>query len=338
MAPSEEERKLFPRWSAYGLINGSNPTQTRRSPQNVVQGPEETPTSIPSPVFKPVSVVPVEELPAQTTHAPVPQYPGSGTILNGYCETPAYTILDGPTALWVPVVGCISSKSDCCPTSTAGSGAAPTGNQNPEGKNPAGNGEAFPISSFPAQGTLTGCPADYHTVDKTACCPSSYWLWTSNFGGQIPCYSALNAEMTPPPMPDTLAQDTSGSTTAATASAKPTSAIVNIAYAMQYPMVPRQDQPALKKPAKIGIGVGVGSAAVIIGVLLWFLIRKFTSHRGVKSRLRDASVSQRFGEGIDTSYVAHHAAPSPTPREMAHRAYEGTKYSQASTQATGARY
>ncbi|KAF1961039.1 hypothetical protein CC80DRAFT_403241, partial [Byssothecium circinans] len=84
-------------------------------------------------------------------------------LLQGYCTEPAYTIIDGgPTVLWMPVVGCISSKTDCCPTRTAdGGGPAKLPGQT-----------AFPISLLPSQGTLTGCPRDYHTVGGTACCPS----------------------------------------------------------------------------------------------------------------------------------------------------------------------
>ncbi|KAF2106219.1 hypothetical protein BDV96DRAFT_337451 [Lophiotrema nucula] len=366
MAPAEEQNeKLFPRWSAYGLINGTNPTLVNR-PQNVVEGVSQTPSTIPKPSYKPVTVLPADRVLQTTTHAAVPAYSGSGAeaILNGYCETPAYTILDGPTALWVPVVGCISSKADCCPTPTAGSGAAPTNGG--DGKEAPGSGPGggaaidFPRSSFPAQGTITGCPKDYHTVGGTACCPSSYWLWSTDFGGQVPCYSSLAAEMTPPPIPDTLVNAVTGTNsvpgsarrTTASGSAtigassipssvlstgKPTLAIVNIAYAMQYPMnVPRHKQ-TLQKGTKIGIGVGASGAAILIGVLLWFLVRKFMAHNKTKESLSETSVGQRFGAGVDTSYVAHHARPVPNPSEMS-RTYEGAKYAGVSTRTTGQNY
>lgn len=119
-----------------------------------------------------------------TTHASVASYEGpSAIILKGYCTEPGYTILDGPTAYWVPVVGCISSKSECCPTPTAdgGAGVGPTANQKeqasvaPTAAAGGAGAAAFPISSLPSQGQLTGCPKDYHTVKASvgaACCPS----------------------------------------------------------------------------------------------------------------------------------------------------------------------
>ena len=162
-------------------LDGTNPTLAMSRPPNVNDDLSQTPTAIPKPSYQPVNVLPADRVLQTMTYAPVPAYSGSGgqALLNGYCETPAYTILDGPTALWVPVVGCISSKSNCCPTPTAGSGAAPTNGGNDEkapGTGPGGGGGGaavdFPKSSFPAQGTITGCPKDYHTVGGTACCPS----------------------------------------------------------------------------------------------------------------------------------------------------------------------
>lgn len=160
-------------------------------------------------------------------------------------------------------------------------------------------------------------------------------------GGQVPCYSSLKVAMVPPPMPDTLAHPTitsamsSGSSGAASSSVpaltmtKPTSAIVNIAYAMQYAMVPAP-KPALKKEAKIGIGVGVSGAAVIMVVVLWFIIRKFLGRSKSQKSIQGpgASVNQRFGDGVDMSRVAHEQPPPMS------RTYGGAKYAGVATRGT----
>jgi hypothetical protein len=80
---------------------------------------------------------------------------------------------------------------------------------------------------------------------------------------------------------------------------------------MQYPMTPRPSSRGLPKQAKIGIGVGASVAAIIIGVLLFFLIRKIREHKGVRRELRDLSVESRFGGSVDTTYVGRRSVPFP---------------------------
>ncbi|KAF1999847.1 hypothetical protein P154DRAFT_210264 [Amniculicola lignicola CBS 123094] len=362
------EAVLFPRWTAIPLLNGTLTTPDASSEPSSTEAkddePDKTPSSIPQPVYTTVNVVPAAEVEAtKTSHAPIPQYPtapgsAAAPILKGYCTEPAYTILDGPTALWVPVVGCISSKADCCPTSTGGSGASPTGpaqgvnekkaDESAGGSNAAENGGAaatFPISSFPGQGTLTGCPKDYHTVGGTACCPSSYWPWSAAIGGQIPCYSSLAKALTPPGMPDSLvhgvddnpittgpSMPTPSSTVgvSSTSSPKPTSAVVNIAYAMQYSMK-ASPKPKMQQGTKIGIGAGVGGAALVISVLLFLLFKRFRGNKKSKIVVDQPppGVQERFAHGVDKSYVAHQA-PS--------RTYEGVQYAGVSNQAPGHHY
>lgn len=156
-------------------------------------------------------------------------------------------------------------------------------------------------------------------------------------GGQVPCYSSLKSEMTPPPIPDTLVQDatrTDSATSQSTGSAvtrvpaltmtqKPTSAIVNVAYAMQYHMV-SEPKPSLKKEAKIGIGVGAGGGAVLIAVLALLVVRKFLAHKKTRDSLAKTSVSQRFGHGVDMSRVAHEGSSMS-------RTHGGAKYTGVST-------
>lgn len=160
-------------------------------------------------------------------------------------------------------------------------------------------------------------------------------------GGQISCYSSLGKALTPPPIPDTLLQETlagiiTGTGTASLTAAphytstfkpeKPTSAIVNIAYAMQYPVVSLLKEE-LPKNAKIGIGVVVSGAAVLIGMLVWLLIRKVSAARKGTNQLQEHDVSQRFGAGVDMSRVAHEPPPPPPMSTT----YGGAKYATIST-------
>ncbi|KAF2800214.1 hypothetical protein K505DRAFT_413127 [Melanomma pulvis-pyrius CBS 109.77] len=334
----------LPRWPSapYPIINGTNPTTTTEPAKvGAPQAAEATPTFIPTPVYQTVQVVPADKIVDTTTtsYAEITQYPGAqATILQGYCSEPAYTILDGSeTALWVPVIGCMSSKSECCATTTtSGSGAASTGgteNINPKDDS-AGKGVQFPISFMPAQGTLTGCPQDYHTVGSTACCPSSYWLWSTQIGGQVPCYSSLGAKMIPPPIPDTLVHRITGTESHSTSvsstseSQKPTLAIVNIAYAMQYHVVPLPKRE-LDKKVKIGLGVGVGVAAILVGLLIAFLARKFLVHRRVRTKVQDSNEPLRLGAGEGMSHVVtHDGAPNS-------KTFGGAEYVGVSTTRVG---
>lgn len=163
----------------------------------------------------------------------------------------------------------------------------------------------------------------------------SYWLWSTQLGGQVPCYSSLGQALVPPPMPDTfidlgrmtqtgsITPAPSPRPTALTVQQKPTSAIINIAYAMQYQLAP-EPEPALKKEAKIGIGAGVAGGALLILVVLGFLIRRCLVQRKKQNGVVETSASQRFGSQIDMSRVAHE------PAGVA-RTYDGAKYAGVST-------
>jgi hypothetical protein len=166
--------------------NGPEATKTTKQNPEATSIPQ-TPSSIPTPSLAPVTVAPAGQVaPSTTTHSSIVPYVGSSVkILQGYCTEPNFTILDGPTALWLPVIGCISSKAECCPTpmTEQASAATPTSAQAQEDgsnrKRPnggaGGGGAAFPMSALPKQGELRGCPQDYHTVtasNGTACCPS----------------------------------------------------------------------------------------------------------------------------------------------------------------------
>jgi hypothetical protein len=108
-----------------------------------------------------------------------------------------------------------------------------------------------------------------------------YLPWSTVLGGQTPCYSKLSAAMTPPPIPATLI-----GRAVETTAAKSTSTIVNVVYAMQYPLKPKDS--GMITSTKIGIGAGTGIGVVIFA-------RK---HRGHKQ--------DRFGHNGSSSSVVGH--------------------------------
>lgn len=192
-----------------------------------------------------------------STYSPLPPYTGSGDLLRGYCTTPFFTLIPGPTAdLYIGVVGCVNGKDDCCPFSVASTHATTpaettadtvtiTGTVTTEtfvtitlgATSPnfistsgtvanIGQNQAFPTPSQASEATLNYCPDDYQTV-SSVCCPSNYLLWTTILGGQTPCFSTVSNFLTPPPLP--------APTTTSTVSPLPTSTIINVVYAMAYP-------------------------------------------------------------------------------------------------------
>jgi hypothetical protein len=95
---------------------------------------------------------------------------------------------------------------------------------------------------------------------------SGFWPFTKEVGGLTPCWSSID-EVEPPTL--TLPKD-------AKTLDKPTSAVVNIVWAMRYP-VGEPGGGGLSTAAKAGIGAGAGVAAILIGglaICLWRSRRK----------------------------------------------------------------
>lgn len=90
-------------------------------------------------------------------------------------------MLDGPTALWAPLVGCADDKTDCCPfqarqTSTATTAvtiiSTVTVEVGPGGVATAFTGQfGYPQADNSQQATLKSCPDDYVRISG-GCCPS----------------------------------------------------------------------------------------------------------------------------------------------------------------------
>jgi hypothetical protein len=116
-----------------------------------------------------------------------------------------------------------------------------------------------------------------------------YQLWNDVVGGAVPCYSSLTNTLTPPvvPLPNVLTMtsskrvssesgeqitDTTSSSSYSPTDSKPTSAVVNVVYAVSYPV---KSKSGISKGAKAGIGAGSGAAVLAIIVLALLLIRKY---------------------------------------------------------------
>ncbi len=140
---------------------------------------------------------------------------------------------------------------------------------------------------------------------------SGYFKFTSRLAFQTPCFSSFgsNAKTTPPPL-------TAGLAANPTDSSKPTSAILNIAWAMSY-NVTEPPSSGLSQAATIGIGVGAGVLAILLGVLFAFVCLRI---RKSKRQQREAETAARIaaagggGMGADvgeTSYQHGYHQPGP---------------------------
>jgi hypothetical protein len=111
-----------------------------------------------------------------------------------------------------------------------------------------------------------------------------YKLWNALLDGQFQCYSSLSSYLSPPvvpvtgqmpiSLPNTAAGSVTTSTTleSSTTPHKPTSAILNVVYAIQLPLQP--SSPGLSPGVEAGIGAGVGVVGIVIIVLLVWRTRK----------------------------------------------------------------
>jgi hypothetical protein len=130
-------------------------------------------TPVPSLILTTVSYAVIT---TTSSHSPIPTYTGSGDLLQGYCASQNYVLLDGPTAFWAPVVGCATDKTDCCPYSVAqitpGATVTVAVTTVASVGAPAYTGlQGYPIAQNPAQATLANCPNDYVSISG-GCCPS----------------------------------------------------------------------------------------------------------------------------------------------------------------------
>ena len=111
--------------------------------------------------------------------------------------------------------------------------------------------------------------------------------------------------MTPPPIPATLV-----GRAVETTSAKPTSAIVNVVYAMQYSLKPKDS--GMATGTKIGIGTSTGIGLVTLAVLLLIFARKYRAQK--RDRLgHNGSSSSVVGHVNDAHFHADLGVAQPAP-------------------------
>ncbi|KAK1780080.1 hypothetical protein QBC45DRAFT_116972 [Copromyces sp. CBS 386.78] len=159
--------------------------------------------------------------------------PGA-SLLTKTCATPEFTLLKlESSAVYAPFVGCVNTRQDCCPSQPQTSVAI-------------GFNDVYPKAPNPEQAALERCPADYYSI-SARCCPNGYTLWTTDLGGQTPCFSVLQAAVTPPPITNAN-------------SAEPTVVVSDVVYAIGYPV----QEPLNSFPAEAIAGI----VATVLGLLV----------------------------------------------------------------------
>ncbi|KAK0633755.1 hypothetical protein B0T14DRAFT_81012 [Immersiella caudata] len=220
--------------------------------------------------FEVVDIVTATGQPPSPSQLAQPNYKGAGQLLKGECTKTDFTLVDaGSTVYFAGFNGCNGERPECCPWQVATMSASPLATTMAGTNQDTGNhiGFDFPQPQDSNQATLASCADDYYSISG-GCCPVGYWLFTTEVGGQTPCYSSLNRAATPPTLTAGLAGNPTGTS-------KPTSAVVNIVWSMRYPVADQNG--GLSTAAKAGIGAGAGVAAILIGVLaicLWRSRRK----------------------------------------------------------------
>lgn len=259
------------------------------------------------------------------SHSSIPTWNGKGDILQGYCATPGYTLLEqrATEAVWAPVAGCLFDKPDCCPyvvdtaTAMVVVGQTITVNIDPSTTQTLSTSSKYnAVGGFPAaaegnQAVLARCPGDYFSVSG-GCCPKGYNLNQQAIGGQIPCFSSLANPITPPVLPSTELASYAAVRNTPT-SAITVSSIVNIVYAIHYPVA--SPSPGLSTGAKAGIGIGTTIATFSIGILAFMLIWQRRKHKRELQQERDSSGARTT---TINKWVDNSGAPAELQTDMAH--------------------
>ena len=157
-----------------------NTTFTSSSEPSFTITPSSTSLVVPPPILIPITTGPPT---APAPHSSIPTYSDTGALLKGYCTSTEYILLDGlSTAFWVPAVGCVGDKTDCCPysvKSTASiaiiivdSTSTVTVSVDASGADsPYAGVQGYPTPASSSLVTLLHCPDDYVSVSG-GCCPS----------------------------------------------------------------------------------------------------------------------------------------------------------------------
>ncbi len=229
------------------------------------------PTSIPTVVplsFATVHIVNHTGKVTQPTYTNTPLYQGTGSLLDGACLSTEFTLLDvGSTVFYAPFVGCVSDRPDCCPYTVATTTLSVTQDTTvtmtitASGASDQGQGQSIMAYPQPAdQQIMQACASDYYSISGN-CCPKSYFPFTRALAGATPCYSSLTEMAAVPTLTAGLAGEP-------TDTSRPTSAVVNVVWAMSYPV--QNSSSNLSTGAIAGISIGaVGAIAAISGLSFW---------------------------------------------------------------------
>ncbi|KAK0639748.1 hypothetical protein B0T16DRAFT_463392 [Cercophora newfieldiana] len=232
--------------------------------------------------------------PAAPITQPTSTFTGSGKLLEqANCKSTSFSLVSADNIImYAAFVGCMADRPECCPWSVSLDGSSTATPH--EGNRVAGGPGRFPIPANGVQALLSRCPDDYYSVSGQ-CCPNGFYKFTSKIAYQTPCFSSLNAKITPPELTAGLAGNP-------TDTSLPTSAVINVAWAMGY-NVSAEATPPLSKGAAIGVGVGAGVFGIaLVGLTIWVFFR-------VRRNKKNAAVAP--AAAVEHSY--HDQDPKASP-------------------------
>ncbi|KAK0747249.1 hypothetical protein B0T21DRAFT_926 [Apiosordaria backusii] len=322
--------------------------------------PSSVMTQLPQPSTVQLELSPVSTIipPGPITAPPPPVAPTNSwsegaPLLEGDCTATSFSLIQGDNmVVYVPFVGCDNARPECCPFNVRT--AAADGSKQ-EGNRIAAVPGQFPQPQSGDMATLARCPMDYYSVPGGLCCPkyvdpflflpflpeilagpnsegiSGYFKFTSTIASATPCFSSLAVKASPPVI-------TAGDPQNPANSNLPTSAILNVVWAMGYNVGASQagSSSRLSTGAIIGIAVGVGLLVVLVGVLAAFAVLKRKKKKKSESQSFVGPImAQTPGAGGMAYKPGYHAPPgSPPPVSTASPAgspgpkYAGTVSSQ----------
>ncbi|KAK3295244.1 uncharacterized protein B0H64DRAFT_321318, partial [Chaetomium fimeti] len=258
---------------------------------------------------------PISQPPRPTA---TPMFRDGAELLVGDCQSTSYTLLDGgDMVLYAAFVGCNGDRPQCCPWNvTTDASLDSPGSGGDDSRAATIRPGEFPAPAGNVKDSLDRCPQDYYSVSGQ-CCPNGYYKFTRQVASQTPCFSSLAGRATPPPI-------TVGMPANPTDTTLPTSAVVNLAWAMGF-KVDDDPAPALSKGAVVGIGVGSGVVAVtVIAAIAYFVLRWRRNRRA-------AAVEEHLGAGEGMTYTAGYHAPqerlgSPAQMKLGHGVQAGGEW------------
>ena len=119
--------------------------------------------------------------PAATLEEPWPRYSGTGNLLEHSCASAEYTLIDGgATMYYIPFVGCINDRLDCCPFTARPVGGntlttPPVSLTRAQQTSPTSRSSSYGLHVYPQalaaeDGIMKHCADDYYSISGS-CCP-----------------------------------------------------------------------------------------------------------------------------------------------------------------------